>query len=194
MIFLDGNHLSIIEHTMNVLLLPDLHATDTMGDAVSVVSLPPTAKPTLSLPLPGLGRLPSPFHFQLHVITRLSFNEHGRITRHRDFVDTRDLFSLLPGAKFVQWAGTRVVARGLSAAAWILGRRRHNQTQDDDDSEAEREDLGPLPGPGTFSISTSPVARSKTVLGQHYEERSSGSSISMTGLKSLFVAPPQQQH
>lgn len=165
---------------MNVLLFPDLHASDSTLDAVSVVSLPPTPKPTLSLPLPGLGRLPSPFHFQLHVITRLSFNEHGRITRHRDFVDTRDLLSLLPGAKLVQWAGTRVVARGLSAAAWVLGRRRHNQSRDKETTnEAERGEVEPFAGPGPLSVSTSPTLGQA----QAYEERS--------GLRTLFAGPPQ---
>ena len=171
---------------MNVLLLPDLHAGDSIpleSDAMSVVSLPPAPKPTLSIP--GFRRLPSPLHFQLRVITRLQFNEHGRITRHRDFWDTRDLFGLLPGAKLVQWAGTRVVARGLSAAAWILGRRRHTS---EEDIEAERGELEHVSGPVSLSVASSPL-KEKAALGQHYEDRSSGSSLNAAGLRSLFVAP-----
>lgn len=177
---------------MHVLLLPNLHESDSIsldgdGLSLSVASLPSVPKHALSLPLPGLRHLPSPFHLQLHVITKLSFNEHGRITRHRDFWDTRDLLGLLPGAKLVQWAGTRMVARGLSTAAWILGRRH---TVEDKTSEAER---GGVSGPVSVSVTNSPLREKvgMAALGQHYEDRSSGSSVNMpgTGLRSLFVAP-----
>ncbi|KAA1466558.1 hypothetical protein DENSPDRAFT_925949 [Dentipellis sp. KUC8613] len=62
-------------------------------------------------------RLPSPLHLRLPVLTRLSFNEQGRITHHRDLWDVRDLVGLFPGAALAQWIGTRLAARGLSMAS-----------------------------------------------------------------------------
>ena len=32
---------------------------------------------------------PSPFHLKLPIITRLAFNEAGKITHHRDFWDVK---------------------------------------------------------------------------------------------------------
>ncbi|TFY69194.1 hypothetical protein EVG20_g3247 [Dentipellis fragilis] len=68
--------------------------------------------------------LPSPLHLRLPVLTRLSFNEQGRITHHRDLWDVRDLVGLFPGAALAQWIGTRLAARGLSVAsrlgAWVV--------------------------------------------------------------------------
>jgi hypothetical protein len=59
------------------------------------------------------------------VITKLTFNEQGRILYHRDWWDIRDLISLIPGAQPAQWILTRVAARGLSSAmrvgSWLVG-------------------------------------------------------------------------
>jgi hypothetical protein len=62
--------------------------------------------------------LPSPMHFQLRVLTRLSMNEQGRITHHRDFWDVKDLLGLVPGVSLAQWVMTRMTGYSLS----ILGR------------------------------------------------------------------------
>lgn len=67
-----------------------------------------------SLPVPGTSlSLPSPFHFRLHVISRLSFNELGKITHHRDFWDIKDVTGLVPGVSLAQWISTRLTARAL---------------------------------------------------------------------------------
>jgi hypothetical protein len=76
------------------------------------------------LPFPGLN-VPSPFHLKLRIITKLTFNEQGRILYHRDWWDIRDLISLIPGAQPAQWILTRIAARGLSSAmrvgSWLVG-------------------------------------------------------------------------
>jgi len=144
----------IIEHTINVLLLPGLHfdasapaedfdeydilehpsmvasAAVTPGSYTSA-PLPPPPQPCLALP--GLEALsvPSPLHLKLKVLTRLSFNEQGRITRHRDIWDVRDVLGLIPGMRVAQWVGTRVAAQGLSVvarmASWVFGIRRKGE-------------------------------------------------------------------
>ena len=76
------------------------------------------------LPFPGLN-IPSPFHLKLRIITKLTFNEQGRILYHRDWWDIRDLISLIPGAQPAQWILTRLAAHGLSSAmrvgSWLVG-------------------------------------------------------------------------
>lgn len=75
-----------------------------------------------SYPQPKLSvagvNLPSPMHFQLRVLTRLSMNEQGRITYHRDFWDVKDLLGLVPGVSLAQWITTRITGYSLS----LLGR------------------------------------------------------------------------
>ncbi len=65
------------------------------------------------------------------MLTRLSFNEQGRITRHRDIWDVRDVLGLIPGMRVAQWVGTRVAAQGLSVvarmASWVFGIRRKGE-------------------------------------------------------------------
>ncbi|KAK7049764.1 hypothetical protein VNI00_005795 [Paramarasmius palmivorus] len=123
---LDGHRKTIVEHTLNVLVLPRWH-TDSMRSkyfaqsADSLLSAP--SHPTHpALPIPGTSlTVPSPLHFQLHIITRLSFNEQGRITHHRDFWDIKDVMRLIPGVPLAQWIGTRVAALVLTyiARSWI---------------------------------------------------------------------------
>jgi hypothetical protein len=78
---------------------------------------------------PGLRLLgtsasvPSPLHLQLHIITRLSFNEQGRITHHRDFWDMKDMLGLIPGLSLAQWISSRLVARSLGFVAQMLNGR-----------------------------------------------------------------------
>jgi len=62
----------------------------------------------------------TPLHVQLRVLTRLSFNESGRVTYHRDFVDVKDLFSLVPGFTAVQWFSSTLAARLLSGVSSVL--------------------------------------------------------------------------
>ncbi|KZW04144.1 hypothetical protein EXIGLDRAFT_758444 [Exidia glandulosa HHB12029] len=135
----DDNRISIIEHTIHIVLLPQLHTMATPGadphpppsptlDVMSTASLPSSlfaaaqqpAQPVLSL-AGGRVQLPSPLHFKLRVTTRLSFNEAGRITRHRDIWDVRDFIALAPGMGTVQAVTTRLAGFALSAAAWALG-------------------------------------------------------------------------
>ncbi|KAG8809860.1 hypothetical protein FRC18_004362, partial [Serendipita sp. 400] len=65
--------------------------------------------------------LPTPFHLQLRIITKLTFNEQGRVSAHRDFWDVKDLVGgLIPGARAAQWVLTRLAARGFATASWLL--------------------------------------------------------------------------
>jgi len=144
----DDNRTSIVEHTLHMLLLPGIHnsnaatgtpsSTGTLSspslDVVSTNPLTnglllhsPPAGPSLTI-LPGVA-VASPFHFKLRIITRLSFNEQGRITYHRDSWDVRDLVALVPGMGTAQAVSTRIAGYALSAAAslgaWALGGKRH---------------------------------------------------------------------
>ena len=119
----DGHRTSIIDHTINILILPGLHSEGHWSEPPSAEverasdTFPLSSRPKLSLP--GLRRLPlpSPLHFRLRVFTRLTFNEQGRIVRHRDIWDVRDLLSLIPGVAAAQWLGSRAAGFGL---AWTV--------------------------------------------------------------------------
>jgi len=128
----DGHHRTIVEHTLHVLFLPSLHkeqasqtfpSTDQHLRQLSMAShLDTSVIASASYPHPKLSvagiNLPSPMHFQLRVLTRLSMNEQGRITHHRDFWDVKDLFGLVPGVSLAQWIMTRITGYSLS----LLGR------------------------------------------------------------------------
>ncbi|KAI0268146.1 hypothetical protein BC834DRAFT_968364 [Gloeopeniophorella convolvens] len=150
----DGHRRCIVEHTLNMLLLPGLHSGRYSGHMnaaqpyaltseaqrnsppngslhVSFSSLagPPLPQPMPTLPIPGVGlALPSPFHLQLRVFTRLSFNEQGKIIHHRDVWDLKDLVGLVPGGMLSQWIASRLAARALSTmsrlGAWVSGEKR----------------------------------------------------------------------
>lgn len=132
----DGHKRSIVEHTLNILLFPDLHigfkipkslslrASSSVGEAVHELSVVLPGMP--SLPVPGTPfAVPSPLHLQLPVLTRLSFNEQGRITYHRDIWDIHDVIGLVPGMRVVQWVLGRAGAWGLS---W-MGKRLRSPSQ-----------------------------------------------------------------
>jgi len=148
----DGHRRCIVEHTLNILLLPGLHTERSLGHMnaahpytltseaqrnsasrslhVSFSSVGGPQQPSLpTLTVPGIGvTLPSPLHLQLHVFTRLSFNEQGRIIHHRDVWDLKDLVSLVPGGMLSQWVTSRLAARVLSAisrlGAWVSDEQR----------------------------------------------------------------------
>ncbi|KAF6761972.1 hypothetical protein DFP72DRAFT_877626 [Ephemerocybe angulata] len=133
----DGNRKVIVEHTLHVLLLPGIHCegplSHSMQPPTSDLSAPQTPllshsplqtpPPFLipSLPIPGTSiSLPSPLHSRLRIMSRLSFNEQGRITHHRDFWDVKDVMGLVPGVSLAQWIGTRLAATGLSYLSHLL--------------------------------------------------------------------------
>lgn len=125
--WLDGHRKAIVEHTLNILLLPGLHteghlayrlssSTDSLVSANSS-GMGPSSHPFIvpSLPVPGTSlSIPSPLHLRLRIITRLSFNEQGLVTHHRDIWDVKDVVGLVPGVSLAQWIGTRLAASGLS--------------------------------------------------------------------------------
>ncbi|KAI0068549.1 hypothetical protein BV25DRAFT_1895786 [Artomyces pyxidatus] len=88
----DGHRRCIVEHTLHILLLPGLPAADAWH----------------------------PLHLQLRVLSRLAFNEQGRITHHRDAWDVAELVRLLPGGALAQWAASRATAAALALAARTL--------------------------------------------------------------------------
>ncbi|KAF9226321.1 hypothetical protein BS17DRAFT_666326, partial [Gyrodon lividus] len=124
----DGHKKSLVEHTLNVIFFPDLHTTYRIPKTLLLRHPPsPPSEPgsqlSLSLPtcpslaIPGTPIvLPSPLHFQLPIMTRLSFNEQGQITYHVDIWDVRDVLRLIPGVRVVQWFVGRAGAWGLG---WI---------------------------------------------------------------------------
>lgn len=134
----DGHRRCIVEHTLNILLFPGLHALGHMNAAqpyaltseaqrnsstrslhMSISSLSGPPPPTLTIPGIGLP-FPSPLHLKLHVFTRLSFNEQGRIILHRDVWDLKDLVGLIPGGMLSQWVASRLTARVLSAISRLV--------------------------------------------------------------------------
>jgi len=134
----DGHRRCIVEHTLNILLFPGLHALGHMNAAqpyaltseaqrnsstrslhLSISSLSGPSPPTLTIPGIGLP-FPSPLHLKLHVFTRLSFNEQGRIIHHRDVWDLKDLVGLIPGGMLSQWVASRLAARVLSAISSLV--------------------------------------------------------------------------
>lgn len=98
--FTDGHRRTIIEHILHIQFLPGLQRSTDTG----WISHPLTSEASqLSLSVPNstlpyqhshqtrsnLGQSSSPLHLHLPIITRLSFNDAGRITHHRDFWDIK---------------------------------------------------------------------------------------------------------
>lgn len=130
----DGHRRVVIEHTVYLLLLPDIFPPDSAPPADSLalhtsassISLSDTnfsggpntnsggAHPSLG----GAARMLTTLARQisLPVHTRLSFNDSGRITHHQDIWDVKDVLALIPGVGMMQWVGSRVLAHGLSVA------------------------------------------------------------------------------
>jgi len=94
----------------------------------SLMRVPPFHIPiSPALPIPGTSlTVPSPLHFKLRIITRLSFNEQGLVTHHRDIWDVKDVIGLVPGVSLAQWIGTRLAAVGLSYAAKFVPKSKGN--------------------------------------------------------------------
>jgi hypothetical protein len=127
----DGHRRCIVEHAIHVLFLPGLH---TSGESQTGSAAPSSRRasqlstkthseleqPALSIPGTSLA-IRSPLHIKLPVTTKLSFNDAGRITHHRDMWDAADLLALLPGAPLAQWLGTRLASQAISAA-WRTGK------------------------------------------------------------------------
>jgi hypothetical protein len=148
----DGHRRCIVEHTLNILLLPGIHAERSswqMNAAHTYALTSEAQRNSPSRPLhmsfsslngphlpsvpavtvPGIGlALPSPLHLQLHVFTRLSFNEQGRIIHHRDVWDLKDIVGLFPGGLLSQWVTSRLVAQVLSTVCrlgeWVSNEKR----------------------------------------------------------------------
>ena len=130
----DGHRKAIVEHTLNILLFPGIHCESTIShrartstdSLVNIHGSPmmasnPHSFATPSLPIPGTSlSFPSPLHLQLRILTRLSFNEQGLVTYHRDIWDVKDFIGLLPGMTLAQWLGTRIAAVGLSYLSKFL--------------------------------------------------------------------------
>ena len=141
--FADGHRRSIVEHTINVLILPGIHHdttrlahTATPSSSISLTDpnqfpTPHPTSPALPIPLTSLTLpFPSPLHLQLRIMTRLSFNEQGLITHHRDIWDVKDVLGLVPGISLAQWIGSRLAAQSLTLAARILsGVKSSNASQ-----------------------------------------------------------------
>ncbi|EJU06502.1 hypothetical protein DACRYDRAFT_44494 [Dacryopinax primogenitus] len=124
----DGARMAMLEQTLHILFLPEWHTS---------TGRPSSTNSLVHHPGDNTG-LSSPFHFQLHVITRLQFNEGGRIAMHRDFwgvcrlsaltlrakgamIDVRDLTeALFSFSTLFGWFARRLIAYNLIAFAWIF--------------------------------------------------------------------------
>lgn len=150
----DGHQRIIVEHTLHVDLLPGLVGQDTG----STHSLPSTSSQlSLSIPRPAAASFrgrgtgaqnprPSILHLSLPILTRLSFNDAGKITHHRDFWDVKDLLGLFPGMSLAQWITTRLIAqgiRGIMGASRMLASSRWSRKSDNPDARDEEEGLSP---------------------------------------------------
>ncbi|KAF8076768.1 hypothetical protein FPV67DRAFT_1559159 [Lyophyllum atratum] len=159
----DGHRKTIVEHTLNILVLPGIHCkghriqghADSLVSALSSPSTPPhhSASPALRVPGTSLS-VPSPFHFRLHVITRLSFNEQGRVTHHRDFWDVKDVIGLVPGVSLAQWIGTRVAAIGLSYLCRLWTREKSHSSLGEQTILPETPDLERGDSPPAYITAT----------------------------------------
>ncbi|KAL1743100.1 hypothetical protein HDZ31DRAFT_83643 [Schizophyllum fasciatum] len=151
----DGTRRIMIEHTFNLLLLPDIHrdgthavrlhtSTDSLISPAAAVNARGPQLQHPSLPVPGTSlAVPSPLHLKLPIITRLTFNEQGRITHHRDYWDVKDLLGLVPGVSLTQWISSRLAAQGLSLAARMLGRGASSASARTADLESGPSEPGP---------------------------------------------------
>ncbi|PIL37398.1 hypothetical protein GSI_01092 [Ganoderma sinense ZZ0214-1] len=146
----DGHKRIMVEHTLHVLVFPGLHPhaqqpptngrTSTGGflpHSESSISLRDYV--TMATPSAIRNRHPdislwppSPFHLVLPMITRLSFNEAGKITHHRDFWDVKDLLGLVPGMTFVQWVTSRLAAQGIRNVVRAGRALLHAPSQDEE--------------------------------------------------------------
>ncbi|PFH47811.1 hypothetical protein AMATHDRAFT_197516 [Amanita thiersii Skay4041] len=166
--FADGHRKTIVEHTLNVLLLPGIHhdglsrhkfnsSSESLVNPVTgspLSSIPHFALP--SLPIPGTSlSVPSPLHFKLRILTRLSFNEQGCVTHHRDFWDVKDVIGLVPGVSLAQWIITRLTATGLSYAARLLPKRKGQSYTSRHSDSRPILDLGHATTIGSYSAITS---------------------------------------
>ena len=96
----------MVEHTLHVLVLPGLHPhsqqppgnTRTTADGLTHSESSISLRDCVTTTTPSSIRNrhpdislwpPSPLHLILPMITRLSFNEAGKITHHRDFWDVK---------------------------------------------------------------------------------------------------------
>lgn len=97
---LDGHRKTIVEHTLHILLLPGLHSDATQPPTSPNLNRTLTSASDISLAhypfTPGMHTtlglnlyIPSPLHLRLPIMTRLSFNDVGKITHHRDFWDVK---------------------------------------------------------------------------------------------------------
>ncbi|KAI0751068.1 hypothetical protein C8Q80DRAFT_549181 [Daedaleopsis nitida] len=119
----DGHKRTMVEHTLHILVLPGLHphvqqTHDAVPSSDSMMSLllpdPANATSSIRYHHPSFSFWPpSPFHLKLPIITRLSFNEAGKIIHHRDFWDVKDLLGLVPGLTLFQWISGRLAAQGI---------------------------------------------------------------------------------
>ncbi|KAF9057824.1 hypothetical protein BJ165DRAFT_1327683, partial [Panaeolus papilionaceus] len=128
----DGNRKVIVEHTLNILLFPGIHCEgptshtirfsgESMSSSLNSPVFPTPQFLAPSLPIPGTSlSFPSPFHCKLRIVTRLSFNEQGLVTHHRDIWDVKDVMGLVPGVALGQWIGTRIAAVGLSYISRLM--------------------------------------------------------------------------
>ncbi|GBE79808.1 hypothetical protein SCP_0210090 [Sparassis crispa] len=126
---------TIVEHTLHIVLLPGLQSSDA---AVSHPVPSNASDLSISFPAPSYSHQPSaqidlrdilyqlqpsPFHLRLPLITRLSFNDAGKITHHRDYWDVKDLLNLIPGMTLAQCIASRIFAqsiRGVVCASRLL--------------------------------------------------------------------------
>ncbi|KAL0580506.1 hypothetical protein V5O48_001493 [Marasmius crinis-equi] len=150
----DGHRKTIVEHTLNILVLPGVHADTSPNFHSTDTLLSPSSHPIHpALRIPGTSlNVPSPLHFRMPIITRLSFNEQGRITHHRDFWDIKDLMRLIPGVPLAQWISSRMIGFGLTyiARSWMKGESESSESEDVSRRSSQDLESGPLAANSTY--------------------------------------------
>lgn len=106
----DGHRKVIVEHTLHIVLLPGMHSSSSQQGGLTPSFSSNISDRSISFPsstrvLQQIGQrttlglnlsLPSPLHLRLPIVSRLSFNDAGKITYHRDFWDVKVCIKLLP--------------------------------------------------------------------------------------------------
>ncbi|KAI9000748.1 hypothetical protein BD414DRAFT_472623 [Trametes punicea] len=146
----DGHKRTMVEHTLHILILPGLHSIPqaspshfrTTESAMSLLLTDHADPRSVPFQHPNISFWPpSPFHLKLPMITRLSFNDAGKITHHRDFWDVKDLLGLVPGMTLIQWVSSRIAAQSIRGLVRV-GRALLHSPPHDEETGVARESSG----------------------------------------------------
>lgn len=89
----DSHRKAVVDHILHIVILPGLHGIHRDAQPPDLLPRTMSIDSYSSIPdLSGILQTRSPLHLEFPLITRLSFNDAGRITHHRDFWDVKVRF------------------------------------------------------------------------------------------------------